>query len=122
MPPNNEPVSMRRLLLFFIPMGISALMINLSHVIINGTLARSDNPEMVLAGYALAMSLLIVTEKPAVLFRQTCSALVRDRTSFVPSVASASMCSEHHLRSVRLSLIRLSAIGYSGAPSGRLRP
>ncbi len=82
MPPSNEPVSMRRLLLFFIPMGISALLINLSHVIINGTLARSDNPEMVLAGYALAMSLLIVTEKPAVLFRQTCSALVRDRTSF----------------------------------------
>jgi len=35
MPPSNEPVSMRRLLLFFIPMGISALLINLSHVIIN---------------------------------------------------------------------------------------
>ncbi|MFC4306238.1 multi antimicrobial extrusion protein MatE [Cohnella boryungensis] len=79
---NNEPVSMRRLLLFFIPMGISVLLINLSHVIINGTLARSDNPEIILAGYALAMSLLVVTEKPAVLFRQTCSALVRDRISF----------------------------------------
>jgi len=82
MPHSNEPVSLRRLLLFFIPMGISVLLINLSHIIINGTLARSDNPEIILAGYALAMSLLVVTEKPAVLFRQTCSALVRDRTSF----------------------------------------
>ncbi len=79
---DNEPVSLRRLFLFFIPMGISVLMINLSHVIINGTLARSSNPEIILAGYALAMSLLVVTEKPAVLFRQTCSALVRDRISF----------------------------------------
>ncbi|QJD81839.1 multi antimicrobial extrusion protein MatE [Cohnella herbarum] len=79
---DNGPVSLRRLFLFFIPMGISVLLINLSHVIINGTLARSSNPEIILAGYALAMSLLGVTEKPAVLFRQTCSALVRDRTSF----------------------------------------
>ena len=82
MPHDNGPVSLRRLLLFFIPMGLSVLMINLSHVIINGTLARSADPEMVLAGYALAMSLLAVTERPAVLFRQTCSALVRDKRSF----------------------------------------
>lgn len=79
---SNEPVTMRRLLQFFIPMGISVLLINLSHVIINGTLARSSNPEIILAGYALAMSLLAVLERPGVLFRQTCSALVRDRTSF----------------------------------------
>lgn len=79
---DTQPVSLRRLFLFFIPMGISVLLINLSHVIINGTLARSSNPEMILAGYALAMSLLVVTERPAVLFRQTCSALVRDRVSF----------------------------------------
>ncbi|WP_372663919.1 multi antimicrobial extrusion protein MatE [Cohnella sp.] len=79
---SNEPVTLRRLFMFFIPMGISVLLINLSHVIINGTLARSSNPEIILAGYALAMSLLIVTEKPAILLRLTCSALVRDRTSF----------------------------------------
>lgn len=76
------PVSMRRLFLFFVPMGLSVLLINMSHVIINGTLARSDDPETILAAYALGMSLLIVTERPAVLFRQTCSALVRDRISY----------------------------------------
>jgi hypothetical protein len=79
---HNEPVTLRRLFLFFIPMGISVLLINLSHVIINGTLARSDNQKIILAGYALGMSLLVVTERPAVLLRQTCSALVRDRVSF----------------------------------------
>jgi hypothetical protein len=79
---HNEPVTLRQLFAFFIPMGISVLLINLSHVIINGTLARADNQEIILAGYALGMSMLVVTERPAVLLRQTCSALVRDRVSF----------------------------------------
>lgn len=78
----DSPVSMRRLFLFFIPLGISVLMINLSHVIVNGTLAQAANPEIVLAGYALGMSLLTVTERPSILLRQTCSALVRDRVSY----------------------------------------
>lgn len=77
-----EYVTMKRLFLFFIPLGLSALLINLSHAIINGTLARAANPELIIAGYATAMSLLTVTERPAVLFRETCSALVRDRRSF----------------------------------------
>jgi progressive ankylosis protein len=79
---SNEPVSLRRLFMFFIPMGLSVVLINLSHVIINGTLARSSNEEIILAGYALGMSMLAVAERPAVLLRQTCSALVRDRVSF----------------------------------------
>ncbi|WEK55401.1 MAG: multi antimicrobial extrusion protein MatE [Candidatus Cohnella colombiensis] len=79
---SHEVVTLRKLFQFFIPMGISVLLINFSHVIINGTLARSSNPEMILAGYALGMSLLTVTERPAILLRQTCSALVRDRRSF----------------------------------------
>ncbi|MEK0314476.1 multi antimicrobial extrusion protein MatE [Cohnella sp. 56] len=79
---HQERVSLRTLFLFFIPLGISAVLINLSHVIINGTLARADEPELVIAGYATAMSLLTVSERPAVLFRETCSALVRDRISY----------------------------------------
>ncbi|THF83855.1 multi antimicrobial extrusion protein MatE [Cohnella fermenti] len=75
-------VNLKRLFLFFIPLGLSALLINLSHTIINGTLARAANPELIIAGYATAMSLLTVTERPAVLFRETCSALVRDKRSF----------------------------------------
>lgn len=67
---------------FFIPLGISQSLVTLSHVIINGTLARSANPELVISSYAIGLSLIGITEKPAVLLRQTCSALVRDRVSF----------------------------------------
>ncbi|MBP1989270.1 multi antimicrobial extrusion protein MatE [Paenibacillus eucommiae] len=78
----TNPVSFKQLCFFFLPLGISATLVTLSHVIINSTLARSANPELIIASYALPMSLLAITEKPAILLRQTCSALVRDRKSF----------------------------------------
>jgi progressive ankylosis protein len=72
----------RRMSSFFIPLGISASLVTISHSIINSTLARSVNPEAIIAAYALAMSMLGILERPAVLLRQTCSALVRDRISY----------------------------------------
>ncbi|WP_420850672.1 multi antimicrobial extrusion protein MatE [Paenibacillus lutrae] len=78
----KETVTFWKMLIFFVPLGISASLVTLSHSIINSTLARSPDPEYVIAGYAIAMSLLGITEKPATLLRQTCSALVRDRVSF----------------------------------------
>lgn len=75
-------VEMKKLWAFFLPLGISASLVTISHVIINSTLSRAAEPELVISSYAIAMSLLAVTERPAVLLRQTCSALVRDRQSF----------------------------------------
>lgn len=78
-----EPrVTMGRLFAFFIPLGLSASLVTISHVIINSTLARSADPEIIIASYAIGLSMLGIIERPAVLLRQTCSALVRDRISF----------------------------------------
>ena len=71
-----------KILRFFLPLGLSASLVTLSHVIINGTLARSPQPELIIAGYTIAQSIFSFTERPAVLLRQTGSALVTDRTSF----------------------------------------
>ncbi|MCZ8518051.1 MULTISPECIES: multi antimicrobial extrusion protein MatE [Paenibacillus] len=79
---NLERVTLRQLFAFFLPLGLSASLVTISHVIINSTLARSASPELIIASYALPMSILGITERPAVLLRQTCSALVRDRRSF----------------------------------------
>jgi progressive ankylosis protein len=78
----SSQISFQQLISFFLPLGFSATLVTLSHVIINSTLARAANPELVIASYALPMSLLGITERPAILLRQTCSALVRDRISF----------------------------------------
>ncbi|GGN91386.1 hypothetical protein [Saccharibacillus kuerlensis] len=79
---SDVPLSWKRLLMFFIPLGLSASLVTLSHVIINRTLASAASPETVIASYALAGSLLAITERPSTLLRQTCSALVRDKLSF----------------------------------------
>ncbi|MDU0204150.1 multi antimicrobial extrusion protein MatE [Paenibacillus sp. MAH-36] len=86
----KRTISWNQLISFFLPLGLSATLVTLSHVIINSTLARADNPELVIASYALPLSLLGITERPAVLLRQACSALVRDRVSFRAMAAVSS--------------------------------
>lgn len=81
-PAPKQGITLAQMFAFFIPLGLSSSLVTISHVIINGTLTRSAHPELVVSSYAVAMSLLGITEKPAVLLRQTCSALVRDRLSF----------------------------------------
>lgn len=78
----HQKLKMSRLLSFFLPLGISSSLVTISHVIINSTLARAPEPEFVIASYAIAMSIFGVTERSAILLRNTCSALVRDRVSF----------------------------------------
>lgn len=75
-------LTMGRMLAFFLPLGLSAILVNISHLIIQSTLARAPSPELVIASFTVAMSIFGVTERPAVLLRQTCSALVRDQLSF----------------------------------------
>jgi Na+-driven multidrug efflux pump len=54
----------------------------MSPVIINGTLGRADQAELIIANYALALSLFGIIERPVLVFRQTSSALVKGRSSF----------------------------------------
>lgn len=78
----TEELDMKTLLFFFIPLGLSASLVTLSHIIINSTLVRAENSEFVIASYAIAISLFGITERLGVLLRQTCSSLVRDKYSF----------------------------------------
>jgi hypothetical protein len=89
--PKEQSVSMKKLWSFFLPLGVSASLVTISHVIINSTLSRSADPERIISSYAVAMSLLAITERPAVLLRQTCSTLVRDKRSFHSTLAVAQL-------------------------------
>jgi O-antigen/teichoic acid export membrane protein len=82
-PASTTPsLPLSRLFAFFLPLAGSALLVTLSHVIINSTLARAADPEIVIFTYAIAISLYAVLERPSILLRQTCSALVKDKASF----------------------------------------
>lgn len=67
---------------FFIPLGVSASLTSITHVIINGTLSRGEHAAFIIACYAIAMSLFSILERPMIVFRQTSSALVTDKMSF----------------------------------------
>ncbi len=83
-------MSTKKILLFFVPLGLSASLVIFSHMIINGTLTRGENAEVIIASYVVAMSLFGITERLGVLLRNACSALVRDKVSFqAMSIVSA---------------------------------
>lgn len=70
------------LLAFYLPLSATVGLMSVSHLIINGTLARSISPEIAIAGFAVALSLSAVADRPLQLLRQTCSVLLRDKRSF----------------------------------------
>ncbi|WP_431800482.1 multi antimicrobial extrusion protein MatE [Halobacillus andaensis] len=72
----------KQLCAFFIPLGFSASLTSITHVIINGTLSRGENAAFIIACYAVAFALFGIIERPIIVFRQTCSALVKDVQSF----------------------------------------
>ncbi len=80
---NEEKIlSTKKILVFFVPLGLSASLVMFSHMIINGTLTRGEDAEVIIASYVIAMSLFAITERLGVLLRNACSALVRDKISF----------------------------------------
>ncbi|KQL41788.1 hypothetical protein AN960_00505 [Bacillus sp. FJAT-25509] len=70
------------ILIFFIPLALSASLTSISHVIINGTLSRTNHAEVIIANYAIAFSLFGILERPVLVFRQTISALAIGKASF----------------------------------------
>lgn len=79
---NHKGVNVRALILFFLPLGFSASLVTVSHVIINSTLARAANPTVIIASYSIAMSLFAIFERNALVLRPTAAKLIHDRVSF----------------------------------------
>ena len=60
---SGKGVNFRILFNFFIPLGISASLVTISHVIINSTLLGAPDPVVVIASYSVAMSLFGIFER-----------------------------------------------------------
>lgn len=73
---------MLRIILFYVPLGTSLLLAALTHVIINGVLARSEQPDVTISSYAVALSLSFLLDLPMNIIRQVSSKYSRDRISF----------------------------------------
>lgn len=80
--PERRQDTLGALFAFFLPLGLASCLLTITHVIINATLSKAADPELAIASYAIAFSLFLFTERPAVLIRHTSSALAKDRLSF----------------------------------------
>ncbi len=68
---------------FVLPLSLTNLIITLSHSVVNAGVARTPDPEIALAAYALAKSLVMLIENPMFMVRQTVASLVKDVSSFL---------------------------------------
>lgn len=74
--------SMFELLYFFVPLGLTFLLISVTHSLFNAALARLPSPEIYLAGFTVAKSLLQVIQNPIAMIKQTVTALISDSKSY----------------------------------------
>ncbi len=78
----SQVPSYKDIMRFFLPLSLTNLMLNLSHSVVNAGVARAGDPEISLAAYALARSLVRLIENPVMMVRQTVASLVVDKKSF----------------------------------------
>lgn len=78
----QNKLTYKQLLAFFIPLGISASLTAITHVIINSTLSRGENAAFIIACYAVAFAVFAILERPIIVFRQASSVLVKNKQSF----------------------------------------
>ncbi|MBP1309507.1 Na+-driven multidrug efflux pump [Paenibacillus sp. 1182] len=72
---------MKKIVSFYVPLGISSLIAALTHVIVNAVLARSEHPSFTLSSYAVAVSLCLLLETPLTAVRQMTTKFGYDRKS-----------------------------------------
>lgn len=68
---------------FFLPLAATSLIMSLSHTVVNAGVARTAQPEIALAAYALARSIVRIIENPMFMVRQTVVSLSKDYQAFV---------------------------------------
>ena len=69
------------LLIFYMPLAISAMLMMSSHSIVSSAMARTVNVEVALAAYAVASSIAMMFESPCYNIRQMAVSLFDDQTS-----------------------------------------
>mgnify|MGYP000860134344 CR=1 FL=1 len=71
------------LLRFYLPLAVTWMLMMFTHTIISAGLARTVNPTVSTAAYAVALSLAAIFEAPLVMLRQTGMALISSKQSFL---------------------------------------
>ena len=83
MPSDADTLTLRRILLFWLPLESTWLMMAMESSLISAFIARMAEPKFNLAAYGVAFSFILVIEAPVLMIISASTALVRDRDSFL---------------------------------------
>lgn len=75
----KSPLDWKELIRFYLPLAGTSLMMTLTHIIMDAGLARTRNPNLSLAAFAVAKSIVTIIVSPQAMNRQMTVALVRTR-------------------------------------------
>lgn len=78
----SEPLSDRKILLFWLPLAATWLMMATEGPFLAAVIARLAAPKFNLAGYGVAYSLAVLVEAPIIMIMSAATALVHDRDSY----------------------------------------
>ncbi len=78
----SEGLTIRTLVIFYAPLAASFFLTIITHSLFNAGLARLPSPEIYIAAFAVARSLMHVFESPMIMISQTVAALVEGRHSY----------------------------------------
>lgn len=75
-------LSQRELSLFFLPLALTSFVVIITHSLFNAGLARLPSPEIMIAAFAVAKSMMHIFQSPTMMMRQTITSLVDHRRNF----------------------------------------
>lgn len=92
-----KPTTWWARLLFFFPLALTQFLITISHTIINSGLARLPQPEISIAAYSVAKSVMHLAQNPSMMVRQVAVSLVTHKQSYavvkrVLDILTLAMC------------------------------
>lgn len=96
--------TLREQFTFFFPLALTQFLITASHTVINAGLARLPDPEVSLAAYAVAKSVMQLAQNPSMMVRQLTVSLATNRHAYMLVKRVV----------VLLTLIMMSALGFLG--------
>jgi hypothetical protein len=80
---NTPELTLKRILLFWLPLESTWLMMALESTLLSAFIARLAEPKFNLAAYGVAFSFILVIEAPILMIISATTALVKDRDSFI---------------------------------------
>ena len=78
----NRELTLKKIFLFWVPLGATWLMMSVEGPFLSALIARLNEPKYNLAAYGVAFAFALIIEAPVIMMMSASTALVKDRYSF----------------------------------------